>query len=77
MAANNEAADLVHGNNKKKYCKPVSRILYFQRSRYHLSAIAIADYLYLPTLDHWTSRPQAILYMAFQHARFTRSYRCR
>ena len=29
-------------------------------------------HLYLPTLDHQASSPQAVLYMAFQHARFTR-----
>ena len=34
--------------------------------------MAITNHLYLPTLDHGASRPEAILYMAFQHTRFTR-----
>jgi hypothetical protein len=57
----------------KKSCKSVSRILYpAERDHYHLSAMAVASHLYLPTLDHQASSPQAVLYMAFQHARFTR-----
>src|SRR5688500_14137746 len=42
------------------------------RNHYHLSAMAVANHLYLPTLDHQASSTQAVLYMAFQHARFTR-----
>ena len=61
----------------KKYCKPVSRILLTRPDLfrlhhcYHLSEKCITTLLYLPTLDHRASSPQAILYMAFQHARFT------
>ena len=39
---------------------------------YHLSGIVIAGYLHLPTLKHRASSPQALLYVAFQPARFTR-----
>jgi len=42
--------------------------------RQHLSRMRITAHLYLPTLDHRAGRPQPILYMAFQHARFTRLY---
>ncbi len=53
-----------------KSYKLVSRILF---QYYHLSGINITAYLLLPTLDHRAGSPQAILYVAFQHPRFTRS----
>ena len=63
-------------------CKPVSRILcllcqlpfvcHCIINRHHLSGISIAAYLYLPTHPARASRPQALVYLAFQHARFTR-----
>ena len=57
-------------------CKPDSVPL---AGCYHLSAMTVASHLYLPTLGRVaptmqtkTSRFQPALYMAFQHARFTR-----
>jgi len=62
---------------KKKNYKPISRILFLPRQAgtdcYHLSATTFARCLYLPTLGHRASSPQSTVYMAFQHARFTRT----
>ena len=62
----------------KKYYKPVSRILLLRYARmtntesgYHLSVVNITVGINLPTLHHRTSRSQAMVYVAFQHARFT------
>ena len=69
---------------KKINYKPVSRILYPDRRSggYHLSCPAITDWIILPTHPTYssrlsrekirTSRPSTLVYMAFQHARFTR-----
>jgi len=64
---------------KKRNYKPVSRILYPDRrpGGYHLSCPAITDRIILPTHPTYpfgirTSRSSTLVYMAFQHARFTR-----
>ena len=83
MYQNNPAKDFLIQMPLKtgKNCKPVSRILLHPsvwRDCYHLSGIAITDYLYLPTLpasrwkQDWTSHSKGGIYVAFQPARFTR-----
>ena len=62
-----------------KNCRPVSRILFpAEAGYYHLSGMVIAGHLYLPTHSRLpfernrASSPGCGIYLAFQHARFTR-----
>jgi len=55
------------GSDKNNY-QLVSRILFLN---YHLSGPGITDGILLPTLQHRADRPQALVYVALQHARFT------
>jgi hypothetical protein len=54
--------------NQKSYHKLISRILF---QHHHLSGPGITAGICLPTLQHRASSPRALVYMAFQHARFT------
>ena len=57
--------------NYKKYCKPVSRILFSRKRGYHLSGSNVADRIYLSTHEHQASNLRAFTYLTFQHVRFT------
>ena len=60
--------------NFLKFYQPVSRILSpIESGDYHLSCPNITVKILLPTLQHRTSRPQTLIYVALQHTRFTRS----
>lgn len=54
---------------------PVSRILYsaFRQDIYHLSAMTIAGHLLRSTPQFRADSAQALIYVNFQSARFTRS----
>jgi len=41
---------------------------------YHLSGCHIAVTILLPTLQHRTSSPQTLIYVALQYTRFTHNY---
>ena len=66
------AFTLVKCRHHEDRYRPVSRILFPLRGGYHLSVPAVACGINLPTRQHRAGRSQALTYMAFQHARFTR-----
>ncbi len=53
-------------------CKPDSVSRYRKvTGGYHLSCCYITATILLPTLQHRASSPQALIYVALQHTRFT------
>ena len=74
---NYSGSPLASPNNLKNLsaCKPdsvsSSIALAQEDNGYHLSGPDIAIGILLPTLRHRTSRPQAPVYVALQHTRFT------
>ena len=61
------SACFVVTKNVKNY-QLISRILFLS---YHLSGPGITAGILLPTLQHRADSPQALVYVALQHARFT------
>ena len=60
-------------NHLLQTCKPDFVPLFFEKERdgYHLSCCYITVTILLPTLQHRTSSPQALIYVALQYTRFT------
>jgi len=58
--------------------KPDFVPLFFEKKRdgYHLSGCYITVTILLPTLQHRTSSPQTLIYVALQYTRFTHHCNC-